>query len=468
MSTDTSNTNRTLAKADLAGLQKSAQEQQASNMLALNAAVAIADDGLKKMSKPQLRQVFCVAEPCSNDQVANTAKIQTIAQGLMNANPDMTKDQATTLAIAKIAGIDGDPAKADPKYSGSDPNRVTEVDGSPVKARNIQTVPVTVEDLKNLPNDQKVNSTVFANGIFNNEQRAGELAIQQTPKLDPNDPAQRQKIESTGTVLQGATYLVSTDKSNNSAGEYVTAGVEKLAEILGVPTPAAELKTQVIKALSTNNETGQTDNPVNSIGHSRGTMTDVNTYNVLGAEGFKNPNLKVIENNPAAKQERIEQSASQVTKPENVQVYAPRNDPVATFVGGYGQGNNLEALKEVPAMATTSNSVHSSPGSGAVGSNNADVNQPYSYQGLNVDQLNQTKQPQTNAILEQVQANPKPVPIAPSADPTTKLQDQVQKDSNAQMGQLLSAPVVPAVPSTPTPQVPNSRLDQLNQFKQGN
>ena len=102
-----------------------------------------------------------------------------------------------------------------------------------------------------------------------------------------------------------------------------------------------------------------------------------------------------------------------------------------------------------------------------MGSNSADVNQPYSYQGLDVNLLNQTKQPQTNAILEKVQANPKPVPIAPSTDPTTKLQEQVQKDSNAQMNQLLTAPVVPAIPSAPTPQVPNSRLDQLNQFKQG-
>jgi hypothetical protein len=68
-----------------------------------------------------------------------------------------------------------------------------------------------------------------------------------------------------------------------------------------------------------------------------------------------------------------------------------------------------------------------------VGSNSADVNQPYSYQGLNLNLLNQAKQPQTNAILEKVQANPKPVLIAPSTDPATKLQDQVQKDSNVQM-----------------------------------
>ena len=218
VSSDTSNTNRTLAKADVAGLQKSAQEQQASNMLAFTAAVAIADDGLKKLAKPQLKQVFCVAEPCSNDQVANTAKIDTIAKGLMNQNPDMTKDQAITLAIAKIAGVDGDPAKADSKYSESDPNRLVDVKVNEKSSfiQNIQTVPVTVEDLKNLPNDQKVNSSVFANGIFNNEQRAGELAIQQTPKLDPNDPTQRQKIESTGTVLQGSTYAVPESVTSNS------------------------------------------------------------------------------------------------------------------------------------------------------------------------------------------------------------------------------------------------------------
>jgi filamentous hemagglutinin len=468
VSTDTSNTNRTLAKADVAGLQQSAQDQQAANMLAFKAATAIADDGLKKMSKPQLRQVFCVAEPCSNDQVANTAKIETIAQGLMSQNPDMTKDQAATLAIAAIVGKDNDPTKADPKYSGSDPNRVTEVDGSPVKVRNIQTIPVTLDDIKNLPNEQKINSTAFNNGIMNNEQRAAELAVQQAPKLDPNDPVQRQQIDNTGTVLPGNIYVVHTDKSNVPVlGELVNAGVTKLSEILGIPTPAAELKAQVVEALSTNNATGKTDNPVYSIGHSRGTMDDNNAHGVLAEKNFYNPNLKIIENNPAATESRIMQNAGQITEPNNIQIYAPRNDPVPTFAGGYGEGNNLESLKQVPAVLGTSNSVHSSPGSGAVGSNSADVNQPYSYQGLDVNLLNQTKQPQTNAILEKVQANPKPVPIAPSTDPTTKLQEQVQKDSNAQMNQLLTAPVVPAIPSAPTPQVPNSRLDQLNQFKQG-
>jgi hypothetical protein len=103
----------------------------------------------------------------------------------------------------------------------------------------------------------------------------------------------------------------------------------------------------------------------------------------------------------------------------------------------------------------------------AVGSNSLDVNKAFSYQGLDVNQLNQAKQPQTNAILEQVQANPKPISITPSTDQATKLQDQVGKDSNAQMNQLLTSPSVPLTPSASTPQVPSTRLDQLNQFKLG-
>ena len=462
ITTDTSDTHRTLDKADVARLQQLAQQQQADNMLTFKAATAVADDGLRKMAKPQLRQVFCLAEPCSNDQLANTAKIAGIAQALIKDNPGMTADQATTLAIAKIAGEDGDPSKADPLYAESNPNRDVLPIGHAKEIKNIQTVPITIEDLENLPNDQKTDSMAFANGIFNSEQRAAELAIQQTTKLDPKSPAQHQKIESTGTVLQGNTYLVHTDKSNNLLGELVTASVEKLAEILGVPTPAAEIKAQVIRTLSTNNETGATDNPIISVGHSRGTMTDVNTYNLLARQGFYNPNLKVIANNPAAKQERIEQSASQITHPGNVQIYAPPNDPISTFVGGYETGDTAASIKEISAVFQTSNSVHSSPTSGAVGSKSTNVNQPFSYQGLDVGKLNQTRQSKTNSIIEQVQINPEPVLIPPSTDQITKLQDQMTKNSNRQMDQLLNFSSEPTVLLTPSTDTSDKKLQKLN------
>ena len=246
-------------------------------------------------------------------------------------------------------------------------------------------------------------------------------------------------------------------------GEYITAGVEKLSEVLGIPTPAAALKAQVIQALSSHNATGQTNNPINSIGHSRGTMTDVGTYKVLASEEFYNPNLKVIENNPAAKRERIEQTAAKVTDPSNVEIFAPRNDPVATFIGGYGKGNALEAIKEVPAMATTSNSVHSSPGSGAVGSNNAHVNKPFSYQGLDIDQLNLAKQPQINAILEQVKANSKTFAVTPSTDQITHLEEKTRMTSNSYTNRLLSEPVLP-MPLV-NPENPSFKLKGVKKFK---
>lgn len=84
-----------------------------------------------------------------------------------------------------------------------------------------------------------------------------------------------------------------------------------------------------------------------------------------------------------------------------------------------------------------------------------------------MDQIEQAKQPQTNAILDQLQANPKSVPIAPSIDQATKLQDQIQKDSNTQMNQLLMPPVTPSIPSINMPSVPSPRLEKLNLFKQG-
>jgi filamentous hemagglutinin len=69
VSTDTSNTNRTLAKADVAGLQKSAQEQQAGNMLVLQAAVAFTDQAFKASFLDQAKMYKKVPVP---DDKGNT------------------------------------------------------------------------------------------------------------------------------------------------------------------------------------------------------------------------------------------------------------------------------------------------------------------------------------------------------------------------------------------------------------
>ena len=192
-------------------------------------------------------------------------------------------------------------------------------------------------------------------------------------------------------------------------------------------------------------------------------MTDVGTYRTLGAQGFTNPNLMVIENNPAAKQERIEQSAGQITKPANVQIYAPKNDPVATFVGGYKDGDMGASLKEVPTMIETGYSVHSSPNAGAVGSDSANVNKPFSYEGVNIDQLNQTRQPQTDAVLPKVLSQPTQKPTGPVADPTTQLQQQITNDNAARMNALL--PIGLGLPAAGTSSRVNAMQDLSNQLK---
>jgi filamentous hemagglutinin len=69
VSTDTSNTNTTLAKADVAGLQKSTQEQQASNMLAFNAVTAFTDETYRSMYKAGA-QMYRVPPGCSDKSCA--------------------------------------------------------------------------------------------------------------------------------------------------------------------------------------------------------------------------------------------------------------------------------------------------------------------------------------------------------------------------------------------------------------
>jgi len=265
--------------------------------------------------------------------------------------------------------------------------------------------------------------------------------------------------------VAGKTFLGHTERANTFIGEMVVAGGDKRAELLGIATPAAQVAAQTTRILSTNTATGQTDNPVTSVGHSRGTMTVVNKLRTLGDQGFYNPNLQIIANNPAAFESNLRQAGGQVTSPNNISIWAPKNDPVATFVGFY-PGDWGASLQAFPSVFATSYSVHSSPGSGAVGSQNTDVNRPFSYNNLNIDQLNQTRQPQTNAVIQQMMSQPKPIVFVPSTDPTTKLQEQMRRDSNTHMNNLLRPRVVPSTPIPASPS-PKTRLESLNKFKQG-
>lgn len=111
VSTDTSNTNRTLVKVDVATLQKSAQEQQASNMLLVNAMTVVGDKIYRKETEQKkLDRISCEAankENCSRqenvtlDQVkAVNGKITAINNGMLN-----TEDQAAIVAYMQSTGM---------------------------------------------------------------------------------------------------------------------------------------------------------------------------------------------------------------------------------------------------------------------------------------------------------------------------------------------------------------------------
>ncbi len=157
-------------------------------------------------------------------------------------------------------------------------------------------------------------------------------------------------------------------------------------------------------------------------------MTDSLTYAELAKRGFYNQNLKIIENNPAAEQQRMLERSEKITDVYNVSIWAPHNDPIPTsLVGGYNTGYYLSALRSAPSVVNYSYSVHSSPGAGAVGSNSADVNKPFSYSGLTPASLNSTREQQTKNYMQNL-FSLSPIVYTPTQESSTNtLRNQVQQ-----------------------------------------
>ena len=463
---DTANAQTAAGRLDYQAMEKTAKAEQAIKNATFAAVVSVVDDGIKKFLNPSLYKVFCVEQPCTNDQVANNQKIADIAKGILESDSRLTPDEARKQAIEQITGPAGRPDRADPVLAQSDPNRLVKIDnpitGETVSVRNVQTVPVGIDSLSSLSDEQKAGSSVFNNGIFNNLPRAAELAQQQTPTL-PLD-----MIVQTGNTT-GSTYLAFTDKANNAIGELVVAGIEKAAEVFGIITPAAALTGDARIALSTRyDDQGRpvTDISLNGVSQSRGTMTDVGVSNYLSAKQFYNPNLMIIANNPAADGTRLVEGGSKITNPSNISIYAPSNDPIACFVGGYSC-DYAAAIMAIPSVYGTANSVHSSANTGAVGSNSADVNHPFSYNGLNIDQLNAARAAQTNANLLQLFYQSPVNNQAAMSNTLSSFDLQMQANFRAQtLSNLLNPATAPILIRRPAQVSQDSRLNALKAFQQ--
>ncbi len=165
-------------------------------------------------------------------------------------------------------------------------------------------------------------------------------------------------------------------------------------------------EADVLQQLTYRSEKEDYSNPANLIGHSRGTMTMPGTLNELLSHGINASALSVFANNPAAEENRLRKAAQGVTKIEPT-FWAPGNDFVAHYVGGYP---GYFSFADIGVTFTTPYSVHSSGGAGAIGSHPDNVNpaQLFSYQGLDIAEMNRNGQSNIVNLLGQWQGTSRP------------------------------------------------------------
>lgn len=127
---------------------------------------------------------------------------------------------------------------------------------------------------------------------------------------------------------------------------------------------------------------------------------------MLAEWGVTKAPLTVFVNNPAADKERLTAAASAVS-PITPSFWAPPNDPVAVVIGGYP---GTLSWSDVAEMDATSYSVHSCGGTAALGCDmtNVNPNKLFRYQGLDINKMNQNRQPSIVPLLNTWLSTPPP------------------------------------------------------------
>ncbi|TVS33346.1 hypothetical protein, partial [Xylella fastidiosa] len=255
------------------------------------------------------------------------------------------------------------------------------------------------------------------------------------------------------------TYQAYT-KPTHQLGELVTAGIEKLLEITKIASPASRLQAAAAKELMYNTEQDNHSNLVYLEGHSRGTMTLSNALRVLAGFNVGDTKLEVLAYNPAAEGNRLAEAAALVTK-KPVKTWAPPKDFVANKIGGYAGNATFHDLREI---FQTNYSVHSSGGTAALGSDSTHVNAPelFSYEGLDIKDMNAKRQGRTIGLLQQWQKTRRPED--PVATQLTQLQRLLWQSGQWQQ-QLDNTPGLLTRPTPTTPDAPSARQQQLQQLR---
>ncbi|MGY4791880.1 hypothetical protein [Xylella fastidiosa] len=266
-------------------------------------------------------------------------------------------------------------------------------------------------------------------------------------------------IQDSGQTYRNTTYQAYT-KPTHQLGELVTAGIEKLLEITKIASPASRLQAAAAKELMYNASRDNYSNLVYLEGHSRGTMTLSNALRVLAADHVLSDDLKILAFNPAAEGNRLAEAAALVTK-KPVKTWAPPKDFVANKIGGYAGNATLKNLREI---FQTNYSVHSSGGTAALGSdsNHVDKEKLFSYEGLDIKDMNAKRQGRTIGLLQQWQKTRRPED--PVATQLTQLQRLLWQSGQWQQ-QLDNTPGLLTRPTPTTPDAPSARQQQLQQLR---
>jgi filamentous hemagglutinin len=327
-------------------------------------------------------------EAIDRQKLQNEVEVRREIQSMTVKSVEFFTDEAhrvmfkTTPQYYKVT-CEAEPCAYDPN-AGGDPNKNIKVE-----AIELDEMQQLAQAIKN--GDMAQGKVVLVvNGILNGEEgktdRAGQLAIQNTPAIDDKD-----KTDKFGET-KPTVFLLHYPEANNFISELMVAGYEKfLAD----------------KLAYTNYDTSYADTTrelapygLSGEGHSRGTLVQENAFNILHDQGWQAPtDMSERMRGAAIGKDESKNSLSSVgMDPGNQLNYLSHpNDPINVIVAGE-KGDTGAAWKEWWRVFTSSNSAHSCYGTGAAGC--AKIEAPFSYESLG-------KTPaELNAIREQRRQNP--------------------------------------------------------------
>ncbi len=223
------------------------------------------------------------------------------------------------------------------------------------------------------------NVVVAVNGISNPLERAGDLAFQNTDTVfNPETGLNDKKPE---TI-----YLMHYTPASTTVGELLIAGYEKTLTSVGSGTAnfLGYTNQDITYADILQSRAGQS---TTSLGHSRGTIVQTNAFNILNGQGYTNDQLTVRGVGGAVTAQTYTDAAKAVNDNQGRKITFSyfANDPVSVWAGG---NPGTASLSDLWSVATTSNSVHSSYGTGAPGSGQVEILTPNGPPGAVQDNSN--------------------------------------------------------------------------------